>query len=450
MDANGNLTVVGSTNATNFPITSGVYQTGGGAFITRISSDGSQLIWSTEIGGAVSLPGLQRSFSAAQSVAIDSSDNVYVAGSAPSAIATTPGALQSSVPGSGSAAIGFAAELSSDATQLLFATNLGGTDGATLTGLALDPGGNVWISGNTRSPDFPGLNNPSSAGLNFALELNANASALQQIVGLVPGTVTQPPAFDSSGDLLLLGSGGNLLRLSPTSALAVPAVFAITDSAATQATAGIAVGELATLYGTGLGPSQGIVGGPDANGVYPTQLGGVRVEFNGAAAPLLYVGSDQINFQAPFNLTYPATMTVITPTATLAPMQLPLIGSIGVFGVLNQDGSLNSAANPAQSGSIVSLYATGLGAPSPTAQDGAISQSAVSAFQDTVEVTFLGSLYPLPLWYAGTAPGLINGLDQLNVQLPAAVQNPTLAISRLAPVNGSAAATSNLVLVYAQ
>jgi len=393
---------------------------------------------------------LQPFFSAVQSIALDAAANVYVAGSAPGAIATTPSALQSTVPGTPSVPNGFAAKLSSDATQLLFATNLGGTNGASLTGLTLDPAGNVWIAGNTRSSDFPGLPDTPSSGVDFALELNENATSLQRIFALVPATVTQTPSFDSNGDLLLPGSAGNLLRLNPATALTAPAVFAITNAAVPRATAGLAAGEIATVYGIGLGPSRGIVGGPAENGLYPRQLGGVTIEFADAPAPLLYVGPNQINFQVPFTLTNPATITITTPTSVLPAMQLPLIGSIGIFGVLNQDGSLNSASSPAKAGSIVSLYATGLGAPSFPVQDGAVSLSANSVFQNSIEVAWQGSLYPLPLWYAGTAPGLINGLDQVNVQLPAGVKNPRLAIRRLSPVNGSAPATSNSVVVYAQ
>ena len=53
----------------------------------------------------------------------------------------------------------------------------------------------------------------------------------------------------------------------------------------------------------------------------------------------------------------------------------------------------------------------------------------------------------LPLFYAGTAPGLINGLDQVNVQLPPGIQNPILRILML---NGESGDTSNSVLVYAR
>jgi uncharacterized protein (TIGR03437 family) len=409
VDASGNLTVAGTTNATNFPITANAYHTGGGAFISRISADGSQLIWSTEIGitkyfGA-SLGPLN---SSTQSIALDAGGNVYVAGHAPFAIATTASALQPTVtPASPTVATGtgFAAKLSSDGSQLLFATNLGGAYGATLWGLALDAGGNVWIAGNTHSPDFPGLPNTTSAGIDFALELSPNGTALQQIFALVPGTVTEPPGFDSNGNLVLPGAAGNILRLNPYTALSAPAIFAITNAAVPRATAGFASGEIATTYGAGLGPAGGLSGVPDGNGLYPTQLGGVTVSFvGGQRATLLYVSPTQINLQVPFSPGNPIPLIVTTPTGALPVTQLWGIDSMGIFGVVNADGSVNTASNPALSGSIVSLYATGLGRPEPSSVNGAISISADSAFQNSMEVDWQGSLYALPVWYAERRP----------------------------------------------
>jgi uncharacterized protein (TIGR03437 family) len=456
----GSLIVAGSTNATNFPVTPNAYPGGAGAFVSRISADGSQLIWSTEFGmfglGVVPPP------SFFESVAVDSANEVYLTGHTFEPIPTTPSALQSQaqLQGMGIQGTDFAVKLSSDATQELFATNLT----ATTTGVTLDSAGNAWITGNTlystssgkvNPPNFPGLSNIPPSGLDFALELNTTAPALQQIFSFLPPTVTQPPAFDSNGNLLLLASAGNLLRLNAASALAAPALFAITDSATEQATASMAPGELVTFYGVGLGPSIGISGVPDQSGFYPTVLGGVTVEINNVAAPLLYVGPNQINFQVPFlgrvgpNLfSVPTTYTVVvtTPTGALPTLQPQMLGSVGIFGVVNEDGTINSASNPAPDGSIVAVYLTGLGAPSTSAHDGAISQGANSAFLTSIEVKW--PYLPLGVLYAGTAPGLINGLDQVNVQLPPGVKGLPLVIETLP--SAGAPATSNTVQVYAQ
>jgi uncharacterized protein (TIGR03437 family) len=351
---------------------------------------------------------------------------------------------------------------------LLFATNLI----ATLAGVTLDSAGNAWITGNTTSANFPGLSNVPSIGLDFVLELNSDASALQQIFSFLPGTATQTPVFDSNGNLVLLASAGNLVRLNPSNALTAPAVFAITNSAIPHAVANVASGELITLYGVGLGPSVGLSGQPDQNGLFPTQLGGVQVQFGNVAAPLLYVGPNQINFQAPFfglggkttgytlGSTFPLTETVLvtTPTGSLPAIQTQVAGSIGVFAVLNEDGSVNSVSNPAAEGSIVVLYLTGLGQPMSSSRNGAIAPSPGSVYQYGIDVKYFTE--SLNVLYAGTAPSLINGLDQVNVRLPMNTPNPTLTMQIIATVDYSntgiemfpitGAPVTGTVLVYAK
>src|SRR5579883_956237 len=63
-------------------------------------------------------------------------------------------------------------------------------------------------------------------------------------------------------------------------------------------------GTLVTITGTNLSdaPAQGISGTPDAQGYYPTSLGGVEVYFDGIKAPLLFVSPTQINTQLPFEV----------------------------------------------------------------------------------------------------------------------------------------------------
>jgi len=451
LDASGNITVAGTTSASNFPITANVYNTSGGAFVSRISADGSMLIWSTEVGAAIlEVPD---NTSAVQAIALDSAGNVYVVGSSDTPIATTPNALQSTYQTAQSAiAEGFAMKLSADATQLLFATNLGGMNGATLAGLAVDAAGNVWVTGFTRSPDFPGLN--GVANIDFALELNSGATALQQIFPLVSQTLSQPPTFDSNGNLLLLASAGNLLRLNPATAYSIPAVFALTNAAIPRALANVGPGDLMTLYGVGLGPNAPIIAAPDATGAWPTQLGGFSIQFSGptgtVSAPLLYAAAGQVNFEVPPNLYQPSTVTVVTATGSLPLMTLNIAGSIGIFAVVNADGSINSASHPAKDGSAVSLYLTGLGLASYGATDGNVSPSANAAFTNLVEVDWSGGRTPLPLFYAGTAPVEIDGLDQINVQLPTGILNPILTVAVSTVFNTTLPGTSNAVTIYAQ
>ena len=78
-----------------------------------------------------------------------------------------------------------------------------------------------------------------------------------------------------------------------------------------------------------------------------------------------YVGPNQINLEVPLLEDSPTDITISTPTGDLPPTAINVAGSIGVFGVLNTDGSVKSPTNPAETNSIVSFYVTGLG-PRPT------------------------------------------------------------------------------------
>jgi uncharacterized protein (TIGR03437 family) len=90
--------------------------------------------------------------------------------------------------------------------------------------------------------------------------------------------------------------------------------------------------------------------------------------------------------------------------------------------VVNQDGSVNTAS-PA--GSIVSLYGTGGGIVSG-AVDGELARAAVN-YSGPVTVTIAGRNAIVS--YAGSAPGLVNGAFQLNVQIPAGVPSGQAAIT---------------------
>ena len=105
------------------------------------------LAFSTFVGGGGS--------EAAYDVAVNGEGEAYIVGSATADFPATPGAYATVSGGSTEA---FIARLSADGSSLLFATYLGGSgvDGA--SGVALDPSGNVYVTGSTTSPNFPSVN----------------------------------------------------------------------------------------------------------------------------------------------------------------------------------------------------------------------------------------------------------------------------------------------------
>ena len=88
----------------------------------------------------------------------------------------------------------------------------------------------------------------------------------------------------------------------------------------------------------------------------------------------------------------------------------------GQAAVLNQDNSLNSAANPAPRGSIISLFATGTGQTDPPGMDGKPAAPPLPAPVLPVTVEIAGA--NAEILYAGSAPGLVAGVLQANVRIP--------------------------------
>ena len=110
------------------------------------------------------------------------------------------------------------------------------------------------------------------------------------------------------------------------------------------------------------------------------------VFFDGIRAPLLATSPGQIDLIVPYGISGKLTtqMNVMSGAQLLASLTLPVAASapgvftldptgIGPAGVLNQDGTPNSASNPALRGSAVTLFATGLGQTSPSGVDGKLA-----------------------------------------------------------------------------
>ena len=248
--------------------------------------------------------------------------------------------------------------------------------------------------------------------------------------GLVP---TQQGPFPQAADETFL------MRLSPQSASETVSLACV-GNAATYFTTPVAPGEMVALIGNGLGPTQGIQTQLTQQSPYPTTVSGVKVTFNGTPAPLLWVQNSQINAIVPWSLT-PGGNTQICaslngvptncltwPVAQTAPAVLTVDGSYAV--AVNQDGTINSAKNPAAIGSIVAVWATGLGPINPPQADGAevstplpanVLQAGVEAWWLTLHPPFGASLgpEPVPVTYAGPAPYLVSGTSQVNFRIPA-------------------------------
>jgi hypothetical protein len=150
VDAVGNIYVAGSTTSTNFPVTSGAFQTAkagpANAFVAKISP-ASALLFATYLGGnVVDYPA---------GIAVDNGFNVIVAGTTTSSDFPTHGTnapFQAGPPPNSSKHV-FVSKLDPTGKTLLYSTYLFGNNVDIASGLALDPGGNAYVTGTTTSTE---------------------------------------------------------------------------------------------------------------------------------------------------------------------------------------------------------------------------------------------------------------------------------------------------------
>jgi uncharacterized protein (TIGR03437 family) len=190
----------------------------------------------------------------------------------------------------------------------------------------------------------------------------------------------------------------------------------------------VAPGEVLAIAGTNLGPSALQPLQITDAGSVASELSGTQVLFDGIAAPLLYTSSGEVGVVVPFGVAGPTTQIVVqsggqqsAPASSSVAAANPAIFSVSGLGsgqasILNQDGSVNSANNPAAAGSTISIFATGLGQTNPQGQDGAITSGTPPTVTLPVSV-FIGGLQSTVV-YAGAAPGEVQGIYQINARVP--------------------------------
>ncbi|MBI1761339.1 MAG: SBBP repeat-containing protein [Acidobacteria bacterium] len=212
VDAAGNAYITGSTFSDNFPTQGPLQATHrglGDAFITKLNAAGSALLYSTYLGGAAT--------DEANAIAIDATGAAYIAGDTFSSDFNTRNALQASTRGQQDA---FIAKLTPDGAQLAYSTYLGGRRNDLANGIAVDAGGNAYITGSTTSPDFNTANPLQNAYGGgdfdaFVAKLNAQGSALAYSTYL-------GGALSDNGNAIAVDASGNAYITGVTSSTNFP------------------------------------------------------------------------------------------------------------------------------------------------------------------------------------------------------------------------------------
>jgi len=581
VDASGDVVVSGSANGTAFPSTPGAYNNPWFVqppFVTKLDPTGTKLIFSViGVGGSA--------------LALDSQGNIFIAGTtaAPAnpgepLYPTTPGAYQTTyTPFVYCAAflcqIGFPAgnqyvtKLSADGSHLIFSTFVTGSLGSYNAGMAVDSAGDVWLTGDTASTDYPytlaanstslsqtftteldptgskvllsvPLGVPPGIGNNLALDPQGNPIEVgyfpilpsdtyprgvvpapappspsgvpseclsnqgiyaQRISAqdgsllasrILPGNYQAGSTVDSQGNLYIVGSTGlPTIPLAPSVyydtavtqrtvsggflertnfALPMSALGCVNDATNATPLGPVAPGQLIALYGNGIGPAQPVVGLGGGGPSVPTSLAGVTVTFDGQPAPILYASSTQVNVQTPFELTrnpYSSTqntvmqltyngsllatrsfaVTPINPELFVASAVSNLVcGEIQAGGTtlvalaLNEDGTVNSCANPASSGSSITLFVNGLGTSAYNDHTGMLTVK--PQYVDASAALWNGG-YSLEVDAFTDQAGALSGVGQITARVPYTVlalqpmavtlTMSDLPVGPLAPFNGA-------------
>jgi uncharacterized protein (TIGR03437 family) len=450
--------------------------TAGEQYVTKLSADGSALIYSTFVTGS------KGAYNAG--MAIDAAGDVWLTG------ATNSPDYPFTQGGSALISQTFTTELNPGGSQLMLSVPTGVPSGNG-SNIAIDPQGNVVVTGLfpvTYSPSFlpnayplpplpPGGNSPSQClpGPTSNVSVAAYVMLLSSHDGSVIATQVFPGSLqnisstvDAAGNVYFAGVAGlpdvpltpSVLFDAEVAARTVPGAFlqrtnfsaptaiaCVTDSSNGTLIGPVAPGQLITLYGNAIGPAQPAVGIAGGLPTVPISLAGVTITFDNQPAPLLYVSSTQINVQVPFEVK-PRAATVMqlsfngsvlgTRLFAVAPENPSVFLASKVAGftcgneqagpsllalAINDDGTLNSCGNPAKAGSLVSLFVNGIGTSGGNLATGALNGLSAGFVFGTAEVSV--GYYSAEVDSLNNLAGAISGVAQLNMRIPDTISTLT-------------------------
>lgn len=270
VDAAGSAYVAGFTFSTDFPTLNAIRKPSAGgskAFVAKLNAAGTALLYSTYLGGSGS--------DAATSIAVDASDNAYLTGDTTSADFPTLNAFQKTYSGNSDA---FVSKLDAMGSALLYSTYLGGSNADEGTGIAVDAGGNAYVTGRTTSANFP---TASPAQAKYAGNDDGFVTKLSSVGALVYSTYLGGSGNDD-GLAIAVDPSGNVYVTGDTSSDNFPTLKAMQAARAGGLDAFVtkldATGSLA--YSTYLGGS----GDDNGFGIAVDALGNSYVTGNTASS----------------------------------------------------------------------------------------------------------------------------------------------------------------------
>jgi uncharacterized protein (TIGR03437 family) len=396
------------------------------AFVIKLDSQGNT-IFSTYLGGSIGADGSGIAVQFGNElenvgVAVTTDQTgIYVTGNTSATdFLTTSGAYQTNLRGSGCSYPAFAEDtgligtiysylvddvfvtkLSPDGKTMIYSTLLGGSCYDRPTDIAVTPSGAVFVAGETNSVDFPQVHpqqgapavqiyksfismlSPTGAALTYSSYLSAGSSPT---LALGSGGI-----LDIAGDI---GFGAQTITyngfpngpVNPLTKVVLAALNVSPKPAALDLTSAlnafsllpgpVAAGEIVELTVPDFKPAQTINIGINERLPLGTTLGNTQVLFDGKPVPMIGISTGKIECIAPQDFgTNTSTTIQVNANGILsnalqedvAPTALGLLSAdgsgTGLANARNQDGTLNSASNPAKAGSSVTVFFTGAGSP---------------------------------------------------------------------------------------
>jgi uncharacterized protein (TIGR03437 family) len=312
------------------------------------------------------------------------------------------------------------------------------------------------------TPAAQAINLSASGGTALSFTAAA-ASAAGNWLGVSPAAGTTPATLSVTvnpaglaagtheGTITIAASGAVnspltvAVRLIVTAAPAAPTITAVANAASFLPTS-VSAGLIVTIFGTGIGPSTGVTLRLNSSGRVDTTLGETRVLFDEIPAPMVYASNRQVSAIVPYaiagrfntrlQIEYQGmrSNTIDLRVVDAAPgiFSLDSSGS-GQGAILNQNFSVNGPNNAAARGSVVMIYATGEGQTAPAGIDGLVTSGTLRLPLQSVTVTIGGQA--ARVLYAGSAPGLVAGVLQVNAEVPEGV-TPGAAVQVVVTIGG--------------
>jgi uncharacterized protein (TIGR03437 family) len=406
VDSAGNVTVAGTTNSSDYPVTPGAFQT------------------------------------------------AYTAAAPPQPTSVGPFNYFMGPPN----AIGYVTKVNSMGTGLVWSTYFGGSFQDQITGMAVSPAGEIILSGRAGSTDLVLADTPAGCRpsanqvVGFVARLapdGTSAEATQLVQGApdclyssCPGLAQYqtgwPLALRPDGTAIVAGSNGTLASIDFSTSSRIACLIDPADNAQLS---GVAPGQLLTLFGTDLAsaapnvPAGGVAQSSNTFGVF----------FNGIPAPILYTSAQQINVQVPFEIAGASSVQMqlvsqqvaspVSETQTLSVVERQpsiflrpdafespfpgwsVCGGQQVLGqaavALNADGTLNDCTNPAAAGSKVTVFLNGFGPVTPALATGAIAKNPPLSLTPSLDP---GSFTGTTVIATTSVPGSITGIAEARLQ----------------------------------